>query len=191
MQPLPLLDSIEDLLIFPALLKAQSNTYIVQMNSSLDYPSYTLKQGIDITSFSTLIPEPGEHFRLVNLISGQNFLKNKQYWWQTTIKKSLPRTLLSEKVNETYWCPSHRNPDNDGDHTPIQTRNLNELHDSEKLEKLNPKDNPESQAKCLCSFGWIGMTTALDPKKTVGTLNVEFHIFFARQRSFVGITTKY
>ena len=55
-QPSPLLENDEDLLICPALSSTQNNKHMVQISNFLDHP-YTLKKGTHIANFSILTPE--------------------------------------------------------------------------------------------------------------------------------------
>ena len=65
-QPSPLLENDEDLLICPALSSTQNNKYMVQISNFLDH-LYTLKKGAHIANFSELTPEQTKHFRPVIL----------------------------------------------------------------------------------------------------------------------------
>ena len=49
---------------------------------------------------------------------------------------SLLKSSKDNEVNETYWFPTPQNPGNEKEHTPIQTRILNELRELEQLEKI-------------------------------------------------------
>ena len=64
-QPSPLLENDEDLLICPAFLSTQNNKHVVQLNKFLDHP-YTLKKGTHMANFSILTPEQTKHIRPVN-----------------------------------------------------------------------------------------------------------------------------
>ena len=55
-QPSPLLENDENLLISPALSSTQINKHMVQINTFVDQ-SYTLKNGTHIANFSTLTPD--------------------------------------------------------------------------------------------------------------------------------------
>ena len=46
--------------------------------------------------------------------------------------KSILKTSKTEEVKETYWFPTSQNPDNEGDHTSIQTLILSELRELER-----------------------------------------------------------
>ena len=55
-QPSPLLENDEDLLICPAISSTQNNRHMVQISNFLDHP-HTLKKGTHIANFSILTPE--------------------------------------------------------------------------------------------------------------------------------------
>ena len=74
-QPSPLQENDEDLLICPALSSTQNNKYMVQISNFLDQP-YTLKKGTLIANFSILTPEQTKHIRPVNPTSVRHLLNN-------------------------------------------------------------------------------------------------------------------
>ena len=104
---------------------------------------------------------------------------------------SLLRTTKNDEVNETYWFPTPQNPGNEKEHTPIQTRFLNELRELEQLEKLNPLENTNSRNQFLSNFDWTDSTLQPEAKQAVENLLVEFHDFFARHRFDIGINTEF
>ena len=106
-------------------------------------------------------------------------------------KNSLLKTLKTDEVNETYWFPTPQNPGNEKEHTPIQTRILNELRGLEQLEKLNPLENTNSRNQFLSHFDWTDSTLQPEAKQTVENLLVEFHDIFARHRFDIGINTEF
>ena len=133
-QPSPLLENNEDLLICPALSSTQNNKHMVQISIFLDHP-YTLNKGTHIANFSVLTPEQTKHIRPVNPTSVRHLLNNSQDDAIHYIN-SLLKTSKTDEVNETYWFPTQQNPGTGKEHTPIQTRILNELRELEQLEKL-------------------------------------------------------
>ena len=71
---------------------------------------------------------------------------------------SLLKTSETGEVNETYWFPTRQNPGNEREHTPIQTRILNELQELEQIEKLNPLEDTDSRYQFLFNFDWLDST---------------------------------
>ena len=133
-QPSPLLGNDEDLLICPALSSTQNNKHMVQISNFLDHP-YTLKKGTHISIFSILTPEQTNSIQPVNPTSVRHLLNNSRDDAIHYIN-SLLKTSRNDEVNETYWFPTPQNPGNEKEHTPIQTRILNDLRELEQLEKL-------------------------------------------------------
>ena len=124
-QPSSLLENNEDLLICPALSSTQNNKYMVQISNFLDHP-YTLKKGTHIANFSILTPEQTKHIRLFNPTSVRH-LMNNDHDDAIHYMNRLLKTSETDEVNGTYWFPTPKNPGNQKEHTPIQTRILNEL----------------------------------------------------------------
>ena len=149
-QPSPLLENDKDLLICPALLSTQNNKHMVQISNFLNHP-YTLKKGTEIANFSILTPEQTKHIRSVNPTSVRHLLNNSHDDAIHYIN-SLRKTPKNDEVNETYWFPTPQNTGNEKEHTPIQTRILNELRELEQLEKLNPFENTNSRNQFLSNF---------------------------------------
>ena len=115
---------------------------MVQISKLLNHP-YTLKKGAHIANFSILTPKQTKHIRPVNPTSVRHLLNNNH---DDSIHyiNSLLKTSETDKVNETYWFPKPQNPGNEREHTPIQTRILNELRELKQLEKLNPLEDTNS-----------------------------------------------
>ena len=188
-QPSPLLENDEDLLISPALSSTQNNKHMVQISNFLDHP-YTLKKGTHIANFSILTPEYTKHIRPVNPTSVRHLLNNNHDDAIHYIN-SLLKTSKENEVNETYWFPAPQNPGNKKEHTPIQTRILNELRELEQLEKLNPLENTNSRNQFLSNFDWTDSTLQSEAKQAVENLLVEFHDLIARHRFDIGINTEF
>ena len=104
---------------------------------------------------------------------------------------SLLNTSKTDEVSETYWFLTPQNPGNEKEHTPIQTRILNELRELEQLEKINPLENTNSLSQFLSNFDWTDSNLQLEAKQVVGNLLVEFHDIFARHRFDIGINTEF
>ena len=109
---------------------------MVQVSIFLDHP-YILKKGTHFANFSILTPEQTKPIRPVNPTSVRHFLNNSHDDAIHYIN-SLLKTSKTDEVNETYWFPTPQNPGNEKEHTPIQTRILNELRELEQLKKIKP-----------------------------------------------------
>ena len=171
-QPSSLLENDEDLLICPALSSTQNNKHMVQISNFLDHP-YTLKKGTHIANFSILTPEQTKHIRPVNPTSVSHLLNNNHDDAIHYIN-SLLKTSKDNEVNETYWFPTPQNLGNEKEHTPIQTRILNELRELEQVEKINPLENTNSRNQFLSNFDWTDSTLQPEAKQAVENLLVEF-----------------
>ena len=187
-QPSPLLDNGEDLPICAALSSTQNNKQMVQNGNFLDHP-YTLKKGTHI-NFLIVTPDQTKHIRPVNHTSVRHRLKNN---FDDGIHyiNSLLKTSKIDEVIETYWFQMPQNPSNEEEHTPIQTRILNELRELEQLEQINPPEDPNSRNQSISNFDWTDSTLQLDAKQAVEDLLVEFHDIFARHRFDIGINTEF
>ena len=130
-QPSLLLENDEDLLICPALSSTQNNKQMVQISNFLDHP-YTLEKGTHIANFSILTPEQTKHIRPVNPTSVRHLLNNNHDDAVHYIN-SLLKTPRTDEINETYRFPTPQNPGNEREHTPIQTRILNDLRELDQL----------------------------------------------------------
>ena len=149
-QPPPFLENKEHLLICPVLWPTQNNKHMVQISNFLDHP-YTLKKGTHKANFSIMTPEQTKDIRPVNPTSVRHLLNNSHDDAIHYIN-SLLKTSKTDEVNETYWFPTSQNPGNEQEHTPIQTRILNELRELEQLEQLNPPEDTNSRDQFLSSF---------------------------------------
>ena len=188
-QPSPLLENDEDLLICPAISSTQNNKHMVQISTFLDHP-YTLKKGTHMAISSILTPEQTKHIRPVNPTSVRPLLNNNQDDAIHYIK-SLLKTSKIDEVNETYWFPTPQKPGNEKEHTPIQKRILNELRELEQLEKLNPLEDTDSRNQFLSNFNWTDSTLQPDAKQAFEDLLAEFHDIFARHRFDIGSNTAF
>ena len=79
-----------------------------------------------MANFSILTPEQTKHIRSVNPTPVRHFLNNNHDDAIPYINRLL-KTSKTDEVNETYWFPTSEKPGNEKEHTPIQTRILNEL----------------------------------------------------------------
>ena len=188
-QPSPLLETDEDLLICPLLSSTQNITHMVQISNFLDHP-YTLKKATHMANFSILTPEQTKHIRPVNPTSLRPLL-NKNHDDAIHYINSLLKTSKPDEVNETYWFPTPQNPGKEEEHTPIQTRILHELRQLEKLEKLNPLENIDPRNQFLSNFDRTNSTLQMDAKQAVENLLVDFHDIFARHRFDIGINREF
>ena len=162
---------------------------MVQISNFLDHP-YTLKKGTHIANFSILTPKQTKHIQPLNPALVRHLLNNSHDDAIHYINRLL-KTSKNDEVNETYWCSTPQNPGNEKEHTPIQTRILNELRELEQIEKLNPLGNSNSRNQYLSNFVWTDSTLQPEAKQAVENLIVEFHDILARHRFDNGINTEF
>ena len=123
-QPSPLLENDEDILMCPAISSTLNTKHMVQISKFLDHP-YTLKKGTHIANSSECTAEQTKNIPPVNPTSVWHLLNNSHDDAIHYIN-SLLKTSKTDEVNQTYWFPTPQNPGNEKEHTPIQTRILNE-----------------------------------------------------------------
>ena len=143
-----------------------------------------------MANFSILTLEQIKHIRPVNPTSVRHLLDNNHDDAFHYIN-SISKTSKTDEVNDIYWLATPQNPGNETEHTPIQTRILNELRELEKLEKLNPLEDTDCRNQFLSNFDWTDSTLEPDAKQAIENLLVEFHDIFARHRFDIGINTEF
>ena len=188
-QPSPLLENDEDLLICSGISSTQNNKHIVQISNFLDHP-YTLKKGTYMANFSILTPEQTKQIRPANPTSLRHLLNNNHDDAIHCINSLLKTSKINE-VNKNYWFQTPQYPGKEKEHTPIQARFLNELRELEKLEKLHPLENTDSRNQFQSNFDWTDSTLQRNAQQSVENLLVEFHDIFARHRFDIGINTEF
>ena len=94
-QPSPLLENDEDLLICPAISSTQNNKHMVQINNFLDHP-YTLKKGTHMANFSILTPEQTEHIRILELLA-----------ILTILAVPLTSEFRQNRQHQCFWLSRH------------------------------------------------------------------------------------
>ena len=109
----------------------------------------------------------------------------------TAYLNELLRTSKPEQQDNTFWFPTPENPGKPEDHTPIQTRILNELNELKDKEKLNPQESTESRNKFLKRFDWTDTFLTETEKQAIEDILVEYHDIFARHRMDIGMNTEF
>ena len=79
----------------------------------------------------------------------------------------LLRTDKQEPMDNNFWFPTPENPGDIEEHTPIQSRILNELLELRRKEKLNPQDDEESKKTFLKQFNWTDTLLKTDEQSMV------------------------
>ena len=179
----------EDLLICPALSSTQNSKHMVQTSNFLDHP-YTLKKGTHIPNLSILTPEQTKHIRPVNPTSVRHVLNNSHDDAIPYIN-SLLKTSKNDELNKTYWFPTPQNPGNEKEHTPVQTRILNEIRELKQLEKNKSIRKYQLSKPISIQFRLdrFYFTTGSQTSRWKPTCGISRH--FARHRFDIGINTEF
>ena len=109
----------------------------------------------------------------------------------TAYLNELLRTSKPEQQDNTLWFPTPENPGKPEDHTPIQTRSLNELNELKDKEKLNPQESKESREKFLKPIDWTDTLFTEREKQAIEDIPVDYHDIFARHRMDIGMNTEF
>ena len=76
-------------------------------------------------------------------------------------------------------------------HTPIQTRILEEVNELKDKEKLNPQESTETRNKFLKRFDWTDTFLIQTEKQAIEDSLFEYHDNFARHRMDIGMNTEF
>ena len=137
-----------------------------------------------------MTPEQMKEVKLLDPVTTGHLLQdspeNAALYASSLIKSSGP-----EDFKENYWFPTPENHDVSQQHTPIQKRILEELLNLQELEKLKPRDNPESKNKFLTNFVWTDSMLQPNEIERIEELVVEFHDKFARHRFDIGMNEEF
>ena len=109
----------------------------------------------------------------------------------TTYLSDSLRTNKPKQQNNTFWLPTPETPGKTEDHTPIQTRNMKDLRELQKIKKLNPNDDVESRIELLKRFDWTDTLLTETEKHAVENILVEYHDIFARHRMDLRMNTEF
>ena len=101
------------------------------------------------------------------------------------------RTNIPEHQNNMFWFPTHKKSGEAEDHTPIQTRILQELRELQEKETLNPKDDVESRMKFLERFYWTDTLLTETEKHAVENILIQYLDIFAGHRRHIGMNTNF
>ena len=113
---------------------------------------YTINKNTYIAEFSVVTPEESKFIKPVDTAILSMISEGEPNL--ITYLTELLRTKKPDQQNNTFWFPTPKNPGNTDDHTPIQTRILKELHELQLKEKLNPKNDIETQMEFLKRLDW-------------------------------------
>ena len=158
------------------------------MTNTTESP-YHIENYTQIAEFSVVTPEQSKHIKPVDMAILSMIPQDDPDL--TAYLNELLRTSKPEQQDNTFWFPTPENPGNPEDHTPIQTRILNELNEFKDKEKLNPQESTESRNKFLKQFDWTDTLLTEKEKQAIEDILVEYHDIFARHRMDIGMNTEF
>ena len=109
----------------------------------------------------------------------------------TAYLNELLRTSKPKQQNNKFWFRTPENPGKPEDHTPIQTRILNELNELKDKEKLNRQESTEFRNKFVKRFDWTDSLLTEMEKQAIEDILVVYHDIFARNRMDIGMNTEF
>ena len=160
----------------------------VRVTNTTESP-YLCKKHTQIAEFSVVTQEQSKHIKPVDMAILSMIPQDDPD--QTAYLNELLRTIKPEQQDNTFWFPTPENPGKPEDHTPIQSRILNELNELKDKKKLNPQESTESRNKILKRFYWTDTLLTETEKQAFEDILVEYHHIFARHRMDIGMNTEF
>ena len=150
---------------------------------------YTVKKNTQVADFTVLTPEQSKFIKPVDTAILQMLPSDDPDL--TLYLNELLKSNKQESQETNFWFPTPENPGNIEEHSPIQSRILNELLELRRKEQLNPQDDNESREEFLKQFSWADTLLTTDEQSTVEEILVEYHDIFARHRMDIGMNTEF
>ena len=160
----------------------------VRVTNTTESP-YTINKNTQIAEFSVVTPKESKFIKPVDMAI-LSMIPHGDPDLITHLTELL-RTNKPDQQTNTFWFPTPENPGNTEEHTPIQTRILEELRELQHKEKLNPKDDNESRIEFSKRFDWTDTLLNDNEKHAVEDILVEYHDIFARHRMDIGMNTEF
>ena len=151
--------------------------------------TYHIKKHTQVAEFSVVTPEQSKHIKPVDMAI-LSMIPQEDPDLTAYLNEPL-RTSKPEQQENTFWFPTPENPAKPEDHTPIQTRILNEVNELKDKEKLNPQESTEPRNKFLIRFDWTDSLLTEMEKQAIEDILVEYHDIFARHRMDIGMNTEF
>ena len=123
----------------------------VRITNTTESP-FLIKKNTQSAELSGVIPEQSKFIRPVDTAILSMIPEGDPDL--TTYLGELLKTNKPNQQSNTLWFPTPEDPGKTENHTPIQTRILKELRELQQKEKLNPKDDVESQMEFSKRFDW-------------------------------------
>ena len=175
MTPLEKFTETAYLLIFHSMSTIIDKKIAVRVTNTTESP-YLIKKHTQIAEFSVATPEQSKHIKPVDMAILSMIPQGDPD--VTAYLNELLRTNKPEQQDKTFWFPTPENPGKPEDHTPIQTRILNELNELKDKEKLNPQESTESRNKFLKRFDWTDTFLTDLEKQAIEDILVDDHDIF-------------
>ena len=160
----------------------------VRVTKTTESP-YPIKKHTQIAEFSVVTREQSKHIKPVDMAIFSMIPQSDPDL--TVYLNELLRTNKDKRHDNRFWFPTPKNPVKLEDHTPIQTRILNELNEVKDKEKLNPQENTESRNKFLRHFDWTDTLLTEAEKQSIEDILLDYHDIFARPRMDIGMNTDF
>ena len=186
--PLEKFTEAANLLISHSMSTIIDKRIAVRVTNTTESP-YLFKKHTQIADFSVVTPEQSKHIKPVDMAILSMIPQDDPDL--TAYLNELLRASKPEQQDNTFWFPTPENPGKPEDHTPIQTRILNELNELKDKDKLNPQGSTESRNKFLKRFDWTDTILTETEKQAIGDILVEYHDIFTRHRMDIGINTEF
>ena len=186
--PLEKFTQTANLLISHSISTIIDKQIAVRVTNTTESP-YHIKKHPQIAEFSVVTPEQSKHIKPVDMAILSMTPQDDP--GLTVYLNELLRTIKPEQQDNTFWFPTPENPGKPEDHTPIQTRILNELNELKDKEKLNPQERTESRNKFLKRFDWTDTLLTEREKQAIEDILVEYHDILARHRVDIGMNTEF
>ena len=176
-------------LIIPQSMSPVANSEVpIRVTNASESP-YTLKKNTQVAEVAVLTPQQHKHIKPVDTA-----ILKMMHDDDPELNLYLNELLRSNKQNQqdtNFGFPTPENRGNVEEHTPIQTRILNELNELRREEKLNPQDYPHFREEFLKQFSWKDTLLTLNEQNKVEEILVEYHDVIARHRMDIGMNTEF
>ena len=168
--PLEKFTETANLLISHSMSTIIDKQIAVRVANTTESP-YLIKERTQIADFSVITPEQSKHIKPVDIAILSMTPQDDPDL--TTYLNELLRTNKPEQQDNTFWFPTPEIPGKPEDHTPIQTKILNELNELKDKEKLKPQESTESRNKFLKRFYWNDTLLTETEKQAIEDILVE------------------
>ena len=172
----------------PSMSTKNDKRIAVRVTNTTESP-YLIKKHTQLAEFPVVTPEQSKHIKPVDMAILSMIPQGDPDL--TAYLNELLRTNKAEQQNNTFWFPTPENPGKPEVHTPIQTRNLNEINELKDKEKLNPQESTESRNKFPKRFDWTDTLLTETEKQANEDILVNYYNNFARYRTDIGTNTAF